>query len=65
MRHLKALQNSQESLERAISAWQAGISADLFAIDLREALIALGEITGETVTEDIIDKIFAEFCIGK
>ena len=38
---------------------------DFVSIDLRAALDALGEITGETATADLLDRIFAEFCIGK
>ncbi|MCX6375617.1 MAG: hypothetical protein NTU88_06215, partial [Armatimonadetes bacterium] len=39
--------------------------ADLICIDLKSAADALGSITGETVTDDVIDRIFSEFCIGK
>ncbi len=42
-----------------------GLPLDFVAIDLRAALEALGEITGETATADLLDRIFAEFCIGK
>jgi len=41
------------------------VSLDLIAIDIRGAWEAVGEITGTAVTENIVDKIFAEFCIGK
>jgi tRNA modification GTPase len=43
----------------------AGLPLDFVAIDLRAALEALGEITGEMATADLLDRIFAEFCIGK
>jgi len=38
---------------------------DIAAIDIRASWEALGEITGSTVTEDLLDRIFADFCIGK
>jgi tRNA modification GTPase len=38
---------------------------DMVTIDIREVLAALGEITGDSLTEDLIDKIFADFCLGK
>jgi tRNA modification GTPase len=42
-----------------------GVPADMLSIDLRRAIDALGEITGETAREDIVDRIFEQFCIGK
>ncbi len=42
-----------------------GLSPEFIALDLREALGALGEVTGQTVTEEILERIFATFCIGK
>jgi len=65
LRHQRALEEASDSLERAIAAYRSGVPADLLAVDLKEVLIKLGEITGDTVTEDIIDRIFADFCIGK
>jgi tRNA modification GTPase len=41
------------------------LAIDLASIDIRNAWLTLGEITGETLEEDIIDKIFSEFCLGK
>lgn len=65
LRHQRALEEARDSLARAIEAHNAGVPADLLAVDLKEVLLKLGEITGDTVTEDIIDRIFAGFCIGK
>lgn len=64
-RHFDALQRAQESLTKAISACRMGQPLDLIGIDVKEAWDALGEITGETATEAIIEEIFAKFCVGK
>ncbi|MBQ8230251.1 MAG: tRNA uridine-5-carboxymethylaminomethyl(34) synthesis GTPase MnmE [Clostridia bacterium] len=64
-RHFEALQRAGESLNRAISACNNGAPLDLIGIDVKEAWDALGEITGETATEAIIEEIFSKFCVGK
>ena len=64
-RHYDALKRSYEALERAIRACEIGRELDLIGIDVKEAWDALGEITGETATEAIIEEIFAKFCVGK
>jgi tRNA modification GTPase len=64
-RHRDALRRAAESLEAAAEALAGGIPLDFTALDLRAAIEALGEITGETATTDLLDRIFAEFCIGK
>ena len=64
-RHFDALQRAQASLEKSIAACQIGQPLDLIGIDVKEAWDALGEITGETATEAIIEEIFAKFCVGK
>ncbi len=64
-RHREALVRSSESLDHFIAALSAGNSPEFLALDLREALHALGEITGETTPDDILDRIFTRFCIGK
>ncbi|GAW93652.1 tRNA uridine-5-carboxymethylaminomethyl(34) synthesis GTPase MnmE [Calderihabitans maritimus] len=65
LRHKEALQKAQAHIMDALKSIEEGMPADLYAIDLKAAWEALGEITGETVEEDILDRIFAEFCIGK
>lgn len=64
-RHKEALMRARESLIAALSALKNTSAIDLASIDVRNAWMNLGEITGETLEEDIIDKIFSEFCIGK
>ncbi len=64
-RHKRALQAALDRLDEAQKTLQAGLPADFVSIDVRGTLEALGEITGETATEDIIAEIFSKFCIGK
>lgn len=64
-RHKQALQEARLALERALDTHLSGLPLDLTAVDLYQALESLGEITGETVRENVLDRIFAEFCIGK
>ncbi|GIV18189.1 MAG: tRNA modification GTPase MnmE [Armatimonadota bacterium] len=64
-RHQIALQGAIESLQQALHSAQIALPAELISVDLRGALDALGLITGETVTEDIVERIFSDFCIGK
>lgn len=65
MRHLEALTAAKASLENALDALNAGIPMDMCSIDVSSALESLGLITGASVSTDIADKIFAEFCVGK
>lgn len=60
-----ALQRSYERIEQAIVSYRDTMSEEFIAIDLRMAVDILGEVVGEITTEDILDKIFQEFCIGK
>lgn len=64
-RHKEVLIRSKESLNSALDVLNNVEAIDLASIDIRNAWTYLGEITGETVEEDIIDKIFSEFCLGK
>jgi tRNA modification GTPase len=64
-RHFHAFLTAQKALQRVIEAIESGISKELLAFDLREALAALGEVTGEITTDDLLDSIFSKFCIGK
>jgi len=64
-RHEYLLGQAIDHLSKALSAITNGITEDIISIDLKAAYSALGEILGESVGEDILDKIFAEFCVGK
>jgi tRNA modification GTPase len=65
LRHKRSLQKAAEHLGHAVKTWTEGIPLEFAALDLRIALDCIGEVVGETSTEDILDQIFSEFCIGK
>ena len=65
LRHFHALQRSEQSLMLVMQALDNGLTGDLLASDLREALNALGEVTGQVSSEDLLDYVFSKFCIGK
>ncbi len=65
LRHRQALEGARAALGRAGDAIKSDLSEEFIAIDLREALDGLGEIVGAVVTDDLLDRIFSEFCIGK
>ncbi len=65
LRHYEALQQTNKSLEDVLNGMETGISSDLIAMDIRHALRYLGEITGAISTDDLLDNIFSNFCIGK
>lgn len=64
-RHKEAVYRAKERCLAALDTLQIGMSIDLASIDLRSAWMNLGEVTGDTMEEDLIDKIFSEFCLGK
>ena len=64
-RHYDSLHKSNESLQKVFSGLKGGITGDFIAMDIRQALGYLGEITGEVHTDDLLDSIFGRFCIGK
>lgn len=65
VRHKFLLEKTEDSLEKAQEAIETGIPVDLISVDIRDAWRYLGEITGDTVEEDIVTEIFSRFCIGK
>ena len=64
-RHREALLRAGSAVERMIAGATGGIPRDLLSVDLEDVLTALGEIIGTTVQEEIIDEVFANFCVGK
>jgi tRNA modification GTPase len=64
-RHQDALRRAREATVRAADALRGDVPLDLVAVDLRAATNAIGEVVGQTATEDLLDAIFREFCIGK
>jgi len=64
-RHQDALRRAREAALRAAAALREDQTLDLVALDLRIAVNAVGEIVGKTATEDLLDAIFSQFCIGK
>lgn len=64
-RHVDALVRARDALERAATAGRDCGPGEIVALELRESLAAIGEVTGRTVDEDLLDRIFSRFCIGK
>ena len=65
LRHFQSLQQTDEALQRVLNGMSEGITGDFLAMDIRQALHYLGEITGTITTEDLLENIFSRFCIGK
>ncbi|WP_200860598.1 tRNA uridine-5-carboxymethylaminomethyl(34) synthesis GTPase MnmE [Peptoniphilus mikwangii] len=65
LRHIRALKAAKESMEYVLNDIENEMFLDLLEVNLEDVLSSLGEITGETSTEDVLDKVFSEFCIGK
>lgn len=65
LRHQRALRAAHDASRRVLESFEARMSNDLVAVDLQECLESLAEIVGETTTEDILDVIFTQFCLGK
>ena len=65
VRHHMALERARDSLGHASESIAVGMAAELVALDIRAAADALGEITGAITTDEILERIFSEFCIGK
>jgi len=64
-RHRDALRRASASLDQALESVRGGMAGELISIDVRAAADALGEITGAITTDEILGRIFSEFCVGK
>jgi tRNA modification GTPase len=64
-RHIDALSRCRAALERARGLIVAQVAPEIVAVEIDEAASALGEVTGETTPEDVLDRIFERFCVGK
>jgi len=64
-RHRAALERASHALTDALGTLDAGYTADVLGVDLQDALESLGQITGESVGDEVVAEIFAQFCVGK
>ena len=64
-RHRDCLRRALDSCDLAANTMRDGLAPEYIAVDLRGALRAVGEITGADNVEEILDSVFAQFCIGK
>lgn len=64
-RHLQEFEQTYEALSRVIQGMKEGVTSDFIAMDIRQAVHHLGQLTGEITTDDLLDNIFSNFCIGK
>ena len=65
IRHKTALEKTKDAIRNIFETIDAGMPMDLISVDLKEALDSLSEITGEISSEDILDHVFGNFCVGK
>ena len=65
LRHKEALDRASDHFQKSVSNLEEGLPFEIVAADLQEGLQALGEIVGETTREEVLDRIFSQFCIGK
>jgi tRNA modification GTPase len=64
-RQASGLTQACQALQRLEDTMNQNLPLDFWSIDLREAIQCLGEITGDSVTESVLDRVFSRFCIGK
>lgn len=65
IRHVEALKQTESALERVMANIDNPVTSDFLAMDIKQALHYLGEITGAVTTDDLLENIFTKFCIGK
>ena len=64
-RHKNLLKKAEKSIKELLGSIEAGLTLECLEVDINDTIHHLGEITGSTVSESVIEKIFANFCIGK
>ena len=64
-RHISLLKQAKKTIQDAIDAAEMGIPMDMIQIDLTRTWELLGEIIGESASEELIDQLFSQFCLGK
>ncbi|MEE1885497.1 tRNA uridine-5-carboxymethylaminomethyl(34) synthesis GTPase MnmE [Pedobacter flavus] len=65
IRHVEALKRTEAALSKVLDNLSSQVTSDFIAMDIKQALHYLGEITGEVTTDDLLENIFTKFCIGK
>jgi len=65
IRHKQSLLSAHDAINNTLASFEKKLSGEFVAVGVKEAIDSLGDITGETLGEDILDRIFSEFCIGK
>jgi tRNA modification GTPase len=65
LRHKEAMERASSHFQKCGANLREGLPLEIVAADLQEGLEALGEIVGETTSEEVLDRIFSQFCIGK
>ncbi|MDY0904307.1 tRNA uridine-5-carboxymethylaminomethyl(34) synthesis GTPase MnmE [Pedobacter sp. CFBP9032] len=65
IRHVEALKQTENALQRVLNNVENPVTSDFLAMDIKQALHYLGEITGTVTTDDLLENIFTKFCIGK
>ena len=65
VRHISLMEQAKAQVEEALSSIDMGMPVDFVATDLRSAWELLGDITGDTIRESMIDELFSRFCLGK
>jgi tRNA modification GTPase len=65
IRHVEALQRTRTALDGVMNGLDNPVTSDFLAMDIKQALYYLGEITGQVTTDDLLENIFSKFCIGK
>ena len=65
IRHVEALQKTRTALDSVVRGLTNPVTSDFLAMDIKQALYYLGEITGQVTTDDLLENIFSKFCIGK